>query len=64
MKETVRCFVVKINCMFFYEQTACLLRVPVEVVKQRAQAAAGLSSFTVFRKTVASEVNMFLALTH
>ncbi|KAK7102605.1 mitochondrial S-adenosylmethionine carrier protein-like [Littorina saxatilis] len=37
------------------EMIACLLRVPTEVVKQRAQAAPHLSSLTVFRTTVASE---------
>ncbi|KAL5015414.1 hypothetical protein ScPMuIL_009684 [Solemya velum] len=37
------------------ETTACLLRVPVEVVKQRAQAAPHLSSAKVLRTTVRTE---------
>ncbi|KAL8618159.1 hypothetical protein ACOMHN_059166 [Nucella lapillus] len=37
------------------EMMACLLRVPVEVVKQRAQASPHLSSTVVFRDTLASE---------
>ncbi|KAK7489730.1 hypothetical protein BaRGS_00019125 [Batillaria attramentaria] len=37
------------------EVMACLTRVPVEVVKQRAQASPSLSSVTVFRQTLAAE---------
>lgn len=37
------------------EVMACLIRVPVEVVKQRAQTSPALSSVTVLRQTLASE---------
>ncbi|XP_041348608.1 S-adenosylmethionine mitochondrial carrier protein-like [Gigantopelta aegis] len=37
------------------EVTACLLRVPVEVVKQRTQTKHSSTSFNAFRKTVATE---------
>ena len=38
------------------ETSACLIRVPVEVVKQRAQAFSNISSFQVFRETLKNEV--------
>ncbi|GAB1599153.1 S-adenosylmethionine mitochondrial carrier protein [Argonauta hians] len=37
------------------EVTACLIRVPVEVVKQRAQTSLNLSSLKVFQQTLQSE---------
>lgn len=37
------------------ETCACVIRVPVEVVKQRAQANHTLSSLTVFKQTLATE---------
>ncbi|PVD24246.1 hypothetical protein C0Q70_14716 [Pomacea canaliculata] len=37
------------------EVIACLIRVPVEVVKQRAQAAPALSSIKIFKQTLAAE---------
>ncbi|XP_076468737.1 mitochondrial S-adenosylmethionine carrier protein-like isoform X2 [Babylonia areolata] len=37
------------------EVTGCLLRVPVEVIKQRAQTSPHLSSLAIFKSTVASE---------
>lgn len=37
------------------ETCACLIRVPVEVVKQRAQANHRLSSLKVFKQTIAAE---------
>ncbi|XP_050414562.1 mitochondrial S-adenosylmethionine carrier protein isoform X1 [Patella vulgata] len=37
------------------EIAACLLRVPVEVVKQRAQATSGISSLSSLRKTIATD---------
>jgi len=38
------------------EVVACIVRVPVEVVKQRAQASPQFSSAYMFRKTLSSEV--------
>lgn len=37
------------------EVTCCMVRVPVEVIKQRAQARPDLSSYQVFRNTLAGE---------
>lgn len=48
--ETKSCYV----CLS--SKIACLIRVPVEVVKQRAQAAPALSSIKIFKQTLAAEV--------
>ena len=39
---------------------ACLVRVPTEVVKQRAMTTHSVSSFDVFLRTVRSEVVQYL----
>jgi hypothetical protein len=41
---------------YAFFQAACLIRVPVEVVKQRAQAFPELSSQKIFKSTLQSEV--------
>lgn len=38
------------------EVMACLIRVPVDVVKQRAQASHATSTFSVFKQILATEV--------
>jgi solute carrier family 25 S-adenosylmethionine transporter 26 len=38
------------------EISACLIRVPVDVVKQRAQASHNMSALEVFRKIIKLEV--------
>lgn len=37
------------------EVTACLIRVPVEVIKQRAQASPQLSSYSILQQTLSSD---------
>jgi solute carrier family 25 S-adenosylmethionine transporter 26 len=43
------------------EISACLIRVPVEVVKQRTQAFSNISSFQVFKETFKNEVCFFIS---
>ncbi|XP_052063106.1 S-adenosylmethionine mitochondrial carrier protein-like isoform X2 [Mytilus californianus] len=40
----------------FGEVTCCLIRVPVEVIKQRAQVFTNTSSYSVLRNTLQSEI--------
>jgi hypothetical protein len=40
---------------YAFFQAACLIRVPVEVVKQRAQAFPEMSSQKIFKSTLQSE---------
>jgi solute carrier family 25 S-adenosylmethionine transporter 26 len=39
------------------ETSACLIRVPVDVVKQRAQASHNSSAFSIFKNILLHEVN-------
>lgn len=47
--------VVHMTAASFGEVAACLIRVPVEVVKQRAQAFPAMSSYSVLKNTLHSE---------
>ena len=42
------------NCSF--QVSACLIRVPTEIVKQRRQAGAGSHGLAIVRATISSEV--------
>ena len=44
-----------LNCNVYFLKVACLLRVPVEVVKQRQQAGISKSGMKIVRKVLSTE---------